>query len=212
MNFADRVIRILPDAYRKDKSSNNYKLFNCILPEFDLFYETCEELKRSLDMDYAYGKTLDKIGANVNQVRGSVNDTVLRTLIKAKIAADMSDGTIMTLLTVIGFIIGDDESRTQIIELFNDAYDEEPAAVRVIAPIDSVIGSGVTAGQFVQILEQIKPAGVRIIANLNGTFEFGEIEEYGEEFDIGFADVDQTTGGTLGLLYDTGDDDPLPIG
>lgn len=211
MSYTDKVVGWLPDSYAKGTASNNYKLFNCIMPEYDLLKETFSEMRKVLDIDYAYGGTLDKIATNVNQVRGSTSDIVLRTLIKAKIAADMSEGTIKTLLDVIGFIIGDYNNKSQIIELYDDPENPESAAFQVIAPIEGIIDAGISLGQFVQLIVNIKAAGVRVSADLQGTFEFGEIEEYGPEYDTGFSDDTQTEGGSLGVLYDPDEDDPLPI-
>ena len=212
MSYQDIMISQLPDSYVKDRISNNYYLFQCVTPEFDLIKKTCEELRKSLDLEYAYGGTLDKIGRNVNQVRGSTTDIVLRTLIKAKIAADMSEGTIKTLLDVIGFIVGDETGQSRIDELYNIIGEgQEPAAFQIVVPIEGIIDAGITVNQFVQLMVHIKAAGVRIYADLQGTFEFGEITEYGFEYDTGFADIDQTIGGSIGILYDPENDDPLPI-
>ena len=210
-DYQKKIIGWLPDSYAKDVGTNNYKIIQCITPELDLLKETFEEMKRSLNIEYAYGMTLDKVGRNVNQTRGTTNDTVLRTLIKAKIAADMSEGTINILLDVIGFIIGDEDQRSQIIELYNVEGAEEPAAFQVVAPIDGIMGAGVSLSQFVQLLMNVKAAGVRVTADLQGTFDFGEIADYGPEHDEGFGDIEQTVGGTLGVLYDPDSDDPLPI-
>jgi len=207
----DRIINGFTDAYQKGKNSNNYKLVNIIAPEFDELRGVIEHMKLYLDFDEATGKTLDKLAKNVNQLRGRVNDIILRTLIRTKIASDMSDGTINTVMKVIGFIISDNEGQVRIEELYNDSGTPEPAAFRVVAPMENVVMSGITLNQFIQILNAIKAAGVRISADLKGTFIFGTEEEYGQFYDTGFADNDQTMGGTLGMLYDPSNEDPLPI-
>ena len=209
MTYVNKIIGHLPDSYAKDKGSNNYKLFQCIAPEFDLLQKTFEELERSLDIEYAYGQTLDKLGRNVNQTRGTTNDVTLRTLIKAKISADMSEGTINTLLDIIGFIISEGEEKSQIIELFNAVGLNEHAAIQVVSPIEGIMGAGVSLRQFVQLVSNVKAAGVRVVADLQGSFEF--VENYESDEGKGFADIEQTKGGTLGVLYDSEDDEPLPI-
>lgn len=211
MLYQDRMIERFPDAYLKSKTSNNYKLLMVVGPELDELSKLMGDMLLAIDIDKAFGKTLDKIATNVGQTRGRVNDAVLRTLIKAKIAADMSEGTIATILDVVGFIIGDEQNRSQIIEMFNDIDNPEPAAFTIVAPIDNIFISGLTLNQFISLIQKIKSAGVRIIADLQGTFEFGEISEYGPEFEFGFADEEQTVGGTLGILYEPDKEDPLPI-
>jgi hypothetical protein len=205
------MVEKLPDSYAKDATSNNYKLLSCIAPEFEEIAVMFKSVSGVMDIDSAYGGILDKLAVNVNQQRGQVNDTTLRTLIKAKIASDMSEGTVKTLFDVIGFIIGDSENQTEIVELWNDDTAPEAAALRIIAPLASVIESGLTLGHFTNIVSRIRSAGVRIDADIQGTFEFGDVSEYGGEYDTGFADEEQTVGGTLGILYDTDGDDPLPI-
>lgn len=211
MNYTDYLIGKLTDAYAKDKNSNNYKLFSIFGPELDEISAMFEAMKQALDIDLAFGVTLDKIASNVNQVRGNTTDAVLRILIKAKIAADQSDATIRAILDVISFILGDYENTSQLNELFDDTDNPEPAAFQIVAPIDGILGSGMTANQFILLLQRIRAGGVRILANLEGTFEFGEIDEYGPEYENGFSHEDMSDGGTLGILFEPDVDDPLPI-
>lgn len=210
MSYLAEMISKLPDAYAKDPDSNNYKLFACIAPEFEEIAEMFQDVASVLDMDNAYGASLDRIAANVNQSRGQVKDTTLRTLIKAKIASDMSAGTIKTMLDVIGFIVGTG-AKVRITEMFNDADTPEAAAMGVSVPLENVIESGLTLNHFVNLLSRVRAAGVRITTDIQGTFEFGEIGEYGGEYETGFADEEQTVGGTLGALFDSDSDEPLPI-
>jgi hypothetical protein len=163
-----------------------------------------------IDMDKAFGVTLERIGANVNQGRGRVNDTTLRTLIKAKIASDMSEGTIKTMLDVIGFIVGA-KSQVQLSELFYSPSAPEEAAIAITVPLENVIDSGLTLNYFVNLIARVRSAGIRINADIQGTFEFGSVDEYGHEYETGFADEEQTIGGTLGALFDNDSDEPLPI-
>ena len=211
MSVLSSMIEKLPDSYAKDTRSNNYKLFACIAPEFEEIREMLQAVSAVMDIDNAYGAALDRLAVNVNQKRGYVNDTILRTLIKAKISADLSDGTIKTLLDFIGFIIGDEDAKTQIFELFNDVVSPESAAMTIITPLENILNSGLSMEQFVMLLERMRSGGVRIVEDIQGTFEFGSIDDYGQQYETGLADDAQTIGGTLGILYDMSGGEPLPI-
>jgi len=77
----------LPDCYAKDIQSNNYKLLE--LNHFDI-----EELKKdiqsvyeSMDMDLAYGRTLDILyGEMLDQARGPCDDKQYRYLLFLKLS------------------------------------------------------------------------------------------------------------------------------
>lgn len=213
MKYQDKAIARFTDAYSKSKSSANYKLLATVMPEFDELLVAIRDVCKSIDMDFAFGQTLTNIAKNVNQERGNVNDDVLRVLMKAKIAGDMSDGTVDTLLSVVSFIFGGDEAadQAQVFEMFNDPINPEPAAVRIIAPIDTILSVDITVNQFIQLMLRVKAGGVGIYADLLGTFEFGTEEQYGPEYETGFADDEQTVGGTLSALFEPEDSTPLPI-
>ena len=198
---------MLPDSYAKGKESNNYKLFDCITPEIDLFVEACNQLKGMLDYNNASGKTLSLLAMNVNQARGNVNDYILKALIKAKVMGSYGKGTIPTIIKLTNFIT----SQSGLASSTQENVDGEPALIKIFAPIDGVLNIGMTLNQFISILSSNKAAGVRLLADLQGTFELGEIEEYGPSSEFGFADDEQTTGGQVGVLYDPLDNDPLPI-
>lgn len=210
-DYFERIIEVFPDVYDKGKGSNFYKLISTITPEFDEILSVIQDIQLNLDIEKATGATLTKLATNVNQQRGRVNDKVLRTLIKSKIASDMSEGTIETILNIVSFIFGDELHQTQIVELWHSDTEEQLAAFRLYVPIEGITESGITLNQFVQVMTKLKSAGVAIYADLQGTFEFGLIEEFGIEFENGFSDITGVVGGTLGVMFDPEEDEPLPI-
>lgn len=211
MSYLDASLRRLPDSYNKDKCSNNYKLFDIISAEFDGIFTMFSDIQVNLDIDKAYGKTLDKLSSNLGQRRGQVNDSVLRTIVKAKIMSEFGTGTVNTLLDIINFILTDPNVKNQIKDMWNDPDYPEEAAFKIVSPVESVLGTGLTINQFVNLMLRVKGAGVKMLADFTGTFEFGDISEYDSEYDTGFADENQTVGGTLGAFYDPAEDTPLPI-
>lgn len=206
-HYQESIMEMLPDSYEKGTSGNIYKLFECITPEYDLFYNTCQQLMEMLDYENASGMTLTHLAMNMNQARGNVNDYILKALVKAKIMSSFEKGTIPTIIKLTNFIT----SQSDEVSLSEENEGGEPAAFKLYTPIDGVLNIGMTLSQFVAILASNKATGVRVIADLQGTFELGEIGEYGPISEFGFADTDQTTGGQVGILYDPQEDDPLPI-
>ena len=76
----------LPDAYRKDTDSNNYKLMQlCNLLNTD-FSADVRSIFHSRDIHNATGKTLDKYGEMIGQSRNGATDEQYRFLILYKIS------------------------------------------------------------------------------------------------------------------------------
>jgi hypothetical protein len=211
--FQAECIGLLPDSYAKDGGSNNYRLFACITPEYGLLMETMAAMGDALDIDKAEGAMLDAAGANVGQARGQADDGIYRALVKTRIAANMSDGTIDTMLGIMAFLLNSDDALSRVTELHgsDDPDLREAAAISVSAPMEGVLAAGVTLRQFVELMELVKPAGVRLRADLQGSFEFVGEDGYGAQHESGFADEAQETGGTLGVMADPAAEPPLPI-
>ena len=72
-----------------------------------------------------------------------------------------------------------------------------------------LVNAGFSSRQAVEMVERLLPICVKLFAdNFEGTFTFsGEAMEYDAE--AGFADIEQSIGGYLGLLL--GEDDKIPV-
>ena len=73
-DFKSVYVDNLPDAYRKDTDSNNYKILNIQKIEIDGIKEDTEDVYNTLDLDQATGKTLDLYGDMLGQARGFATD------------------------------------------------------------------------------------------------------------------------------------------
>lgn len=103
-------------------------------------------------LDAAVGVQLEAIGAIVGQGRTTSDDTEYRIAIKAKIAINLSDGTMVDLIKILGLIL----------ETSGEAFkfwDEPPAQVRVIV-IDPLT---ITPSLVHSLLESADPGGVRLL-------------------------------------------------
>lgn len=166
-------------------------------------YERIEEWR---DVDKAEGKVLDMHGRDVRQNRGQLSDNVYRVLIKSKIKRGLSDGSIDTIIDFMSFILQVDPEEIEVNELWSEG---KPAVLDIKAPVAPIANTGLTVKQFGTLVDLVVAGGVRAESQFQGTFEFAAGP--GETGPDGFADSAQTTGGTLGVLYDPGTDFELPL-
>ncbi|PZD96481.1 hypothetical protein DNH61_07810 [Paenibacillus sambharensis] len=207
-----KMLDLLTDVYDKSPVSNIGKLFQIGARELQRLQTTLERIGHWRDIDQAQGKTLDRIGENVLQPRGSAADEVFRILIKSKIARNLSRGTVDTIIAVLSTVLDCRPSEIRIKELFHDPLQPQPAAISLIQlPVDRLNRVGMNPEQFAQIIQKTVSAGVSVgHIELTGTFSYGAV---GEESDseAGFSDLEQTVGGTLGAVYSSSTTGKLPI-
>jgi hypothetical protein len=206
------MIRRLTDVFRKDPDSNIGKLMAIFADQLQKLEQTVQRVEVWRDIDRAEGTTLDRIGENVGQPRGAATDEIFRILIKSKIARNLSKGDINTIISVLATALNTDPSEITIKELYDDPFEPEPAAISLIAlPIERINAVGMDPRQFAQIVQKTVAAGVRVgVIELTGTFEYGTIDDPPDP-NAGFADLDQTIGGTLGAAYSPGLVPDLPL-
>lgn len=197
-------VKRLPDSYAKNADSNNAKLLNLNERAIADVKADAQALLDILDLDNATGRTLELYGDMVGQKRGVLNDEQYLIMIRTRMAMNVAQGNYATIIGCAKNIFKCEASDI----ILRDA--EEPCVVWVDKfPLHVLVNAGFSSKQAVQILDMILPVGVVINdANFEGTFEFAETAgEYDEK--AGFADLDQTIGGYLGLLY--GEDDNAPV-
>lgn len=203
----ERFVIRLTDAYNKQKGGNVLKMAELTTHFKQVELDAAERIFNWRDIDNAEGKVLDAIGRNYAQVRGGLGDEMYRIIIKAKIMRMRSNGTIDNILDLIAFILQIPYEEIDIKELYNETG--EPAAAHVDIPAAAISKTGLTVRQFGTLIDMSAGAGVRITSMFEGTFAFssGSVSEYSDE---GFADLEQTTGGTLGFAYDPAQHQEIP--
>lgn len=208
LDEAKQLLKRLPSNYTKDESSNLAKMLEIVGGQIKSVKDALALAMAYRDVDQATGRTLDNIGRNVKQPRGTVSDATYRALIKAKIARNLSRGDINTLKAIVATMLSTDAGEVSVKPL----WETEPAAVQVSAPLAPLAQFELTPSGFAQIVQEIVAGGVRAATLLQGTFQFSSQPDAVEiDQDKGFAPLDQSTGGTLGAYYDTGDEQKLPI-
>lgn len=198
MRVAD-YINALPDSYKKDAISNNYKLLSLEQSLVQALRDDIEAVQETLDIRVATGKTLDLYGSIYGQARGKMTDEQFRYVILQKVAQCLAGGDHASVVKALAEVFGVSPSEFLLIE--HDCEVEVEAL-----PFDVLQNAGLTSKQAWQLVKSLLPAGVKLASlNIEGTFEFAEFaDEYDEN--AGFADIKQTAGGYFGLL-ETGDID-----
>lgn len=204
-----KPVERLPDCYRKDPDSNNYKLLQ-------LGQEAAEELRSDiqsvldvLDIQYASGKTLDLYGGMLGQRRGLLSDEQFRYMLLSKIGRNTVQGDYNSILRNLALMFGG-RMGDMALEDLEVEESERPCVVQLTKfPVSVLVNAGFSSRQAVRMIELLLPICVTLSAdNFDGTFEFAELDQ---EYDgaAGFADGKQTIGGYFGLLL--GEDDRIPI-
>lgn len=211
MSIWQDMLSRLTDAYSRLMESRIARLLRIAADELSELRMSYVEICYQRGIDYAEGATLDRIGVNVQQFRGVADDDVYRVLIRTKIARNRSDGAIETVIEALAVALGIPAAAVSVRELWGPP-DNEPAAVFVDVPIAGVGRLALSITQFGRLVNRLVAAGVRAWVGVQGTFAFSmlpDASEYDDE--TGFADLEQTQGGTLGAIYDPATEPDLPL-
>lgn len=222
--FNDNVKK-LPDAYYKGKDGNNYKLLHLNEIASQVLNQDITDVLNSLDLEQATGATLDLYGEMLGQKRGSLNDTSYRMLLRNKIGENICQSDFNSVLNLLAQIFSCDVTDFTLEEVPTNKIDITQMSLKMLGE------AGFTGEQAIAMIERLLPTCVRIRnANIEGTFEFGDVgyqqiealtyqnlesETYANlesgsyDENKGFGNIEQTIGGYFGLLV-TNDID-LPI-
>ncbi|MCD8089930.1 MAG: hypothetical protein LUD81_04805 [Clostridiales bacterium] len=194
--YDEEYAKNLPDSYQKDSDSNNFKILEierCVIKQH---LEDIYKIYDILDLDNAYGKTLDYYGERVGLSRGTATDPEYITLIKAKLVRNLGNGTYPSVTACLAITFNCDYEDVYITET------DEPCRVNMInLPYDIIESSGMADSDIYTLVKSLLPICIRLDdISFDGTFEFsGSESEYDET--AGFSDNEQTIGGYLGYIY-----------
>lgn len=204
----ERFINRLTDNYDKTPDGNVHKLAQLTVAALQEQEDVLQRVDDWHDVDKAQGTTLDMHGRDVLQDRGQSSDEVYRVLIKSKVLRLLSDGSINVIIDFISFILDCDPEEIQVRELWSEG---KPATLHISAPAGPINRTGLSGRQFGTLLNLVIAGGVRAEAAFEGTFSFSSVPDAVETSPQGFGDLQQTTGGTLGMVYNPDTDYELPI-
>lgn len=197
-------VKKLPDIYRKDSASNNFKLLSLNEQAVEVITEDLQAIFDARDLNKATGRTLDLIGEMVGQKRGGMTDEQYRYVILTKIGMNTGQGTYESVMYVLTRTFNCSDKDIIIL-------DSEKSCEVIVQkfPLEVLVNAGFTSNQAAEFIKRLLPVGVSIsVANFNGTFEFAETADVYDET-AGFANIEQTVGGYFGLLL--GDDENSPV-
>lgn len=205
--YFDNLAKNLPDAYKKDINSNNYKILEIERTANVELRSVLEGISGAFDIDNASGYALDMLGKRFGQPRGRATDTQYRMMIKSKIVRGLSDGSYKSIIDAICYTFGCTINDVLITET------STPMTAKIDkVPLQSIIKAGFSTKQAEQIIKKMFPTTVALESVFfDGTFEFGASEN---EYDVksGFGDVeDRTIGGYFGWTGADESIDTLPI-
>lgn len=213
MYSVKEIVSYFSDHFERGKRKGGtiYNLVSLFADELALIKETNTLMLEWRDIDRARGQTLDLIGSNINQPRGKATDEVYRILLKSKIARNLSDGTVDTIIQVVATALNADLEEIKIKEAWETNPDALPAIELMELPLSRLLETGMDPLNFVRIVQKTVASGVKVEqVALEGTFELGTTA-LEQSADKGLSDITMTTGGTLGAIYSTDVIDELPI-
>lgn len=207
-DFQEEYIKNLPDCYRKDKDSNNYKILQLAGHSVEGIKEVLTDIDGSLDLNKATGKTLDLYGDMVGQSRGRANDKQYLMLIKTRIMRNLANGSNKSVVNCLSSILNCDPSEISIKDTPN-----KPCTVTISnIPLQTVLEADMTTTQLLSLIKTLMPVGIVFeTVSFDGTFSFSDSENE-QSTTEGFCDVEGgTIGGFFGLLSSDEDNTVLPI-
>lgn len=171
---ADKLIKLLSTAFRRDPDSNNYKLISIIAQRFDDIEQVINDIKNAHFVDFAGGKSLEYLASLFN-IRRKQNETDdhFRARIKLAFSKISNMATINDIKEIIATTLQTETSRVKV----KDRYDLESAHFEVWVWLQDLNNAGLTLEDFKALLKAIKPAGVRLSAFQQGTFTYRSIGE-----------------------------------
>ena len=175
------------------------------LDDIKIVYKRIEDWQ---DLQQAEGVALDKIGQDLLQFRGEVNDDVYRVLIASRIARNKATGTYNNMIEVLSLALNVDPTEIVI----EEGIAGEPQTITLIQiPLTTLAEIGMTINQLGRIVAKLTAAGIGVkYVEFFGTFEyFGDA--LGFDIDTGYADENMINGGTLGDLYQPDNDPDFPL-
>lgn len=182
-------------------------LVDVLVSPFQELEDSAASLYNAFDVDTAVGQQLEWIGLRVNEPRRGREDTHYRAYIKARIAANTSDGQAGQIYNVARMILGDAPA-LEISTSPPAAYQFSVGGVALAYPWDPLVPPDVVAVSLADALLAATSGGVSLALHYQVTddahtftFASGDVEE--DDNDAGLADDDDELDPMGGLFIGT---------
>lgn len=152
----DEPIKNLPDAFAKDKDSNNYKLLQIHKMSTDRQLKVLRDMSDAFNIDNAYGETLDLwFGEKFGLKRGQMSDEQYRIRLKCKQMQNTTDGSFPKLVKALAFVLQCNVSDIHIVE-----SDTSNSIMIKELPISTLQNAGFTVSQINELIISLLSVGV----------------------------------------------------
>lgn len=207
MYSVQTLVSRFTDYFYKRQDGNLYKLLSIIADELQHAKTTIDTVRAYRSVETAEGVGLDVIGANVGQPRGIADDETYRTLIKARILRNRTDGTVNMVSEVLSTVLSTDEFTIR--ESWQDNETQPAIKIRDVS-LDTLLDSGNSLIDFVAVAQRTVAAAVRVDeVYVDGDFILTDVDM--PETPHGLADIDSTVGGKLDVIYNASNTSNLPL-
>jgi hypothetical protein len=134
--------------------NNIRKLLNALLGPVQGIEDALQQLLSERAVNTAVGDQLDILGAVVGQQRLGMDDDDYRRIVRARISANRSKGTVEDVLVVADLVLGDDDAYYHILYVNNASFVLRVEGVQMTAAVGDLM---------LRLLKDTVSAGVRII-------------------------------------------------
>jgi len=164
-------LKFLPDSFNKKPESNIGKLFQIIRNQIGELNETLVRTEEWRSVDEAKGTTLDLLGDNVNEMRGTAKDDLFRIFIRAKVFRSRCDGTVNQIIKALSSTLN---CKTTDIRIENIVRDDQgirhPATIGInTIPEDRLSGVRLSVSQFIRLVDEVVAAGISVHYDLESS-------------------------------------------
>lgn len=204
-----KMLNRMTANYDRRETSNLGRLIRIVSEEIEEVQDTVLRTELWRDLREARGKTLDRIGGNVQQYRGTATDEIYRILIRSKIARNQSTGDMNTILEILATALDSSPDEFEV----EERPEDEPASIRFSdVDIEAINRAGMTSEQFVTLASQTVACGINVrTVMVIGTFQLADGDEVQTDDEAGFSDEDQEIGGYWSEVFAPGYDWDVPL-
>lgn len=151
------------------------KLLNAIAGEFEDWVDSRNNVMEAGFVDTAQGPPLEKIGEIVQTPRRSGESVEhYRARLKVAFHRHIASGTVGDVKKTSALMLDTDASNLTVIEDF----DAEPARFQLNVPSYVLDEAGVSVSEYRDLIDDVKAAGVRVLATEVGSFTYRSEQDY----------------------------------
>lgn len=163
-------IERLPDCYRKDPDSNNYKMLKLNESAVLELRQDIESVWNALDLSQATGKTLELYGYMLDQLRGSLTDDQYRHMLLAKIGRNYVKGDYQSIMDALVMMFGTRPEQIKASD-FELIEGDKPCLVKLTRYPDVLEEAGFTIRQMAQMIKALLPICITLLLQFYSWYE-----------------------------------------